>query len=124
MIIDNPDAVARYVGDNLTVITNALHNHAERMTAAAADARTQYKAGQDNPETLAAQNASIITNQGYRMSAELFEQDAGKARGVAEHLTRLIDGDDAADDDEPGDDGTTGQDRESYTDEQDRKSYT
>lgn len=86
--------VGNYVDENIDVIINALHNHAERMTDAAELAQAQYDAGQYDPDTKAAQDRSLVTNNGYKHSAQLFEKSAKKARTVANTLRTMIDGPD------------------------------
>jgi hypothetical protein len=85
--------LAGFIDTNLHVITNALGNHAERMDAAAAEARSFFRAGQADPAVEAAQDASLLTNKGLLRSAEMFEQEAAKAREVSEQLSRLVEGD-------------------------------
>lgn len=82
--------VAGYVSARLHVITNALRNHVEHMEKAAEVAETAYAAGQADPDVKAAQDASYITNKGLRTSAEMFRQDAHKARQVMEELEDMV----------------------------------
>lgn len=57
------------------------------MEQSAKDARAAFEAGRSD---------GLFTNQGYRMSAELFEEDARKARETAERLAELLEAVDEA----------------------------
>ncbi|MFG2076904.1 hypothetical protein [Nonomuraea maritima] len=76
----NPDdlkrmrAAVELLDGHAHVITNALHCHAQQMDDAARKAEEAHAAGHSNP---------LITNQGYRMAAELFTDTATKERQVA-----------------------------------------
>lgn len=91
--IDEDYALAAFAREHEHTITNALRNHAERMDAAANEARQGYEAIKDDPAARERQDAAIVTTEGLRMSAELFASDAAKARRVADQLAALIDGD-------------------------------
>jgi hypothetical protein len=93
-------ALGQYVDDKNDVITNALHVFADHMTEAAKNAMAEYQRGQDDEVIKAGQNRSMITNQGYRQSAEIFTDSARKARAAAAEINRLIDGDDDEDRDD------------------------
>lgn len=77
-----------FMRSHVETVLNALRNQAKRMDEAAATARRAFVSGEAN---------ALVTNQGFRMSAELFEQDAAKAREVAEALSEHVYG---LDDDE------------------------
>lgn len=99
-MLDTKDAVrlAGYVERHIGTITNALHNHADHMRDAATQARAAYEAGQADPAVRAAQDASIMSNNGLRHAAAMFTEDADKARKVATELQDLVDaGDDTED---------------------------
>ncbi|HLL66475.1 MAG TPA: hypothetical protein VK453_12110 [Micromonosporaceae bacterium] len=92
-MIDNPRKVAHFVGVYAATITNALHVHADHMAEAAEAARSEYERGQRDPAVKAEQDATMVVNNGYKVTAEMFEQEAGRARKVATELQELIDGD-------------------------------
>lgn len=94
MSMSRNDRIAKFVESSVWTIANALSNHAERMEQAAKEARTAYDAGQSDPEVKAAQDASLLTSNGLKFSAELFEQEAEKARKVCDDLQALLDSDD------------------------------
>lgn len=91
------------VRTNESTVTNALRQHAARMREAAKDARAAFQAGQDDAEVKAQQDRSIMTNNGFRMSVQIFEEDAKKAEKVADEIDRLLDDLEDVDDDEPDD---------------------
>jgi hypothetical protein len=78
-------------------IVNALYVHAAHMGDAAQEARSAYEQGRADPAVRAAQDGSLVTHQGLRMSAQMFTEQADKARALAERITRIIDGDDSPD---------------------------
>lgn len=73
--------LARFIDESESTITNALFVHARRQGEAAKEARAAFEAGHSD---------GLITNQGYRMAAELAEADAQKARDAAERLSELL----------------------------------
>lgn len=73
--------LAAFLSESGHVIDNALTNHVGHMTEAAKGARAAFEAGHSD---------ALVTNEGYRMSAEMFEQSAEKAREVRERLTELL----------------------------------
>ena len=85
--------IARATEAHFHVITNALHNQADRFDEAAKEARTHYDAGQADPEVKARQDRSGITNHGYKRLAIIFEEEAAKARTAANDLQARINGD-------------------------------
>lgn len=78
------------------LILTALAVYAEGMQQAADSARRAYEAGQEDGAVKAAQDATLMTNGGYKGSAEALRQAAELAREVYAALTLLIDGDDGA----------------------------
>lgn len=86
--------IASYVGANSDTILNALHNQASRMEQAATEAIVGYEAGRADPKVQAAQNATLMTNNGLRQAATMFKQDAVRARRVATELQDLLDDED------------------------------
>ncbi|GGK90801.1 hypothetical protein Ppa06_57520 [Planomonospora parontospora subsp. parontospora] len=60
-----------------TIITTALRVYAERMDAAATEAKAAHETGADTP---------LISNDGFRMAAEQFTYCSGKARAAAEAI--------------------------------------
>jgi len=77
-------------------ILNALELHAQRMDAAAAEARATAEARPADAEVEAGRMVITMTNDGLRNSALLFEQEAARARRVCEDIqawSELDDGD-------------------------------
>ena len=91
--------VGAYVERHQSTITNALRVYAEHMRQAAEQAMGEYERGQADPEVKAAQDGTLISNNGYRQSAALFTENADKAREVAEGIDELIDGNEDDEDD-------------------------
>lgn len=71
-----------FIRSHESVITNALHVFAKRMTEAAQEAQAAYEAGASD---------SLVTNSGFRASAELFRENGSEAHGVAVGLAELLD---------------------------------
>ncbi len=90
-LTDHERALVEFVKTNEYTITNALRVYAERMREGAVAARQQFEAGHADPVVKAAQNASLIANQGYRMAAEMAEESASSAVRVADELSGLVD---------------------------------
>lgn len=89
--IDKADAkLAHVVRQHQHVIINALHNQARHMDEAAKLAGEQYEAGKADPEVKAAQDRSMVTNNGYYQSFKMFRDDAAEARKVIEELEQAI----------------------------------
>lgn len=86
--------MATYLRANAHTITNALRNHAEWQEISATAARKEWQRGLGDPAAKAEQDASLVTNHGYLLMAEMLEQDAAKARRVADEIDRLVEEDD------------------------------
>lgn len=86
------DRVAALVEENSAMLIQALQGQAERFDGAHANAKALYQAGQDDPAVMAEQNSegSLVTNDGYRLLAELYEERAAKARELAQTLRELL----------------------------------
>ncbi len=82
-----------YLAANMSTITNALYLHADRMTRSADEAQQLYEQGQADPAIRARQDATFMTNPGYRHSAQVLREDGERAKAVAERLQELIDDD-------------------------------
>ncbi len=76
--------LSTYVVQHMSVITNALSTHVDYMRTNARRAMEAYEAGHSD---------GIMSNEGYRMSAEVFTQDADKAKAVYDNLIEMMDGD-------------------------------
>ncbi|WP_306964322.1 hypothetical protein [Streptomyces afghaniensis] len=72
--------------DHHSVIRTALWGYVERMEKAAKEAEDEYKAGQADPEVKARQDASYMTNRGYKHAAALFSDSAKSGREALEDL--------------------------------------
>jgi len=68
---------------------NALMLFSERMGKAAAEVMTDYNRIKDDPEARARQDASFMTTEGLRMSAELVQGAANRADKAREALRIL-----------------------------------
>lgn len=66
---------------NHTIITTALRVYSEYMGNAATEAKANYEAGNELP---------LVTNNGFRMMAELFDHNAKKADTTAHEIDTLI----------------------------------
>jgi hypothetical protein len=66
-----------------TVITNALHCHAQAMDEAATQAADAHAAGADTP---------LMTNHGFKMAAEVLADTARKEREAAHLIDTWKDG--------------------------------
>ena len=75
-------------------ITNALHVYARGMNDAAVEAQTAYDAGQADSEVKAAQDRTIMPNNGLLQAVLRFRQNADDATRIAGEIDRLIDGED------------------------------
>jgi len=84
-------ALFSFLEENGYTITNAMTVYAERMDENAEAVRAEWKRGQDNPDVKAAQDASMVTNNGHLHAANMASESAKRARHVAAELTRLID---------------------------------
>lgn len=84
------EKLARFVMGNAYFLDNALRVYAARMTEEANQARLAFKQGQTFPEVRATQDASVMTNAGFRMAAEMFADAARKATEMADRLAELI----------------------------------
>lgn len=94
--------LGRLTNDHHEFIINALQVHAGRMRDAADEARAAYEAGRTNPTVAAGQNASLITNDGYRQTVELLTEQADKARDLVDKIVKIIDDEvDGEDDEDP-----------------------
>lgn len=82
--------LAAYVAEHLSVITNALEQHAYRQEEAADSAQAAYDQGQADAGLLAAQDESLVTNAGFHQGSKLLRQDAERARAVASRLGELV----------------------------------
>lgn len=71
--------LAAFVREHDAFIITVLTVYAEHMTEAADSAGAQYRQGQADPAQLAAQNASLITNNGYKHGAAQFADAARHA---------------------------------------------
>lgn len=71
-------------------ITNALRVFARDMREASDEAFAAFKAGKDDPAVKAAQDESILTNNGLVMSARLFAENADKATQIADEIDMLL----------------------------------
>ena len=84
------DELAAFCEEYETLLRQALTTYAEHMEKAAQEARTAYEAGQQSPEVRAAQDDSLMTNNGYRQLAEIAEDCAGRARTCRSDLNRIL----------------------------------
>ncbi len=82
--------LARYINKVEPVIGNALTTHISRMRDAAESAQAAYDAGQADPVVKTSQDASWMTNSGYKHSAETFRESARRAEEVTERLMALL----------------------------------
>lgn len=83
--------LAEWVQRNETLLSIALTSYAEYMEEAATEARAAYEAGQADPAVKAAQDGSLVTNNGLRISAEMFTDSAERARFAASEMDDLLD---------------------------------
>lgn len=85
-------ALAQYlmVHGKEEIITNALEYYARRMREEAAVAREHYEAGQADPAVKAQQDTSMVTNEAFRMAAEMFGDSAWRAEEAGNTLRSLI----------------------------------
>jgi hypothetical protein len=72
-------------------ITNALEVFARRMEEAAQQARADYEAGQAVPAVRDAQDSTLLTNRALRASADVFSENASRARRIAGEIVWLTD---------------------------------
>lgn len=72
-------------------IENALQVFARSMEGAAQTARAAYEAGQADSVVKADQDSTILPNKGLRTTADMFSQEAEKARRIAGELEWLLD---------------------------------
>ncbi|MEU5577761.1 hypothetical protein ABZ791_10870 [Streptomyces huasconensis] len=88
--------------EHSSVIRTALHVYVERMEESAKKCEAAYKAGQEDPEVKAQQDASYITNNGLRHLAEMSRQSAESARQALTDLLNAELGPEEDEDDEQG----------------------
>lgn len=92
-----------------SVILTALGARESHFGAAEREAREHYEAGQADPAVKAAQDATIMTNNGLKHSAEMFADGARRARDARLAFERALyrvdhDGEDPESDDDYQDD--------------------
>jgi hypothetical protein len=73
-------------------ISDALRAYAEQQDEAAAEARQRYQSGQANPAGAVKQGTTLITNQGYRESADRLAANAADAVRLANEVDDFADG--------------------------------
>ncbi|MEU9404791.1 hypothetical protein AB0E08_03660 [Streptomyces sp. NPDC048281] len=73
-----------------SLIQTALRVYAEGMDASAKEAQAAYEAGQADPKVKAEQDASLMTNRGFKHSAELFRESAKSARSASDEILNAI----------------------------------
>lgn len=89
--------LAQFMRGSESTVTNALRVYARNMNEAAEEARKAYEAGvgKDPVEPAPGKVSVAVTNGGYKMLAEQFEQNAQAATKAAdqleEHLELLLD---------------------------------
>ncbi len=83
---------AHFLFNHQDAIANALRNHARRMQESANDARAQFEAGQADQAVKKAQDATMVTNNGYGNMAQMFQSEADQTTAIAEKLDALIEG--------------------------------
>lgn len=88
---DTDFRLAEFARNNESMITSALRVYAEQMDEAATASLAAFEAGRANAEVKAAQDGSLLTNNGLRHSTQLFVESAEKARKVARELQELTD---------------------------------
>ncbi|MGN7135786.1 hypothetical protein [Streptomyces pseudogriseolus] len=74
------------LSEHSALIRQALYVYLERMEGAALGAEAEYKRGQEDPEVKAQQDASLMTNRGYRISAQMFRESADSARKALDDI--------------------------------------
>lgn len=88
---ERAEGALEFLESNYGVLGTALAVYAEHMEKAADETREAYEAGRSDPAVLAAQNGSLITNNGYKHMAGMFEESAARAREASEQLNILLD---------------------------------
>ncbi len=86
-------ALAALIRNNESLIEMALRERITMMKDAAANARASYEAGQKDPALKESQDRSIVTNEGYRMTAEIFAGEARKAEDLIAAIGEAVDKD-------------------------------
>ncbi|MER5883070.1 hypothetical protein ABT160_04505 [Streptomyces sp. NPDC001941] len=79
------------------IIQAALGPYIREMEGSAKEAQAHYEAGRADPELRARQDASFITNIGYRQMAQMFQNSAESARRAFEALLDMTCGKDEDD---------------------------
>ncbi len=90
---DRTVRLASYTEQHIYLITTALGVYAEHMREAADEAERHYRAGQDDAAVKTAQDRSMVTNNGYRQSAAMFRDCAGRAEAVLAGLAERTEDD-------------------------------
>jgi len=79
----------QFFADHENTITNALQIHVRDMTKIAEETQTAYEQISKNPATVAAQDQTIMTTNGLRMSAQMFRNSAERAQKALDALEAL-----------------------------------
>lgn len=96
---------ARYhavLSEHETIIQTALRVYVERMEESAKEAQGAYEAGQADPEIKAQQDKSLVSNYGYKVSAQMFRDSAQSARKASDDILDAILGPEEGEGDEQG----------------------
>lgn len=91
--IDSDFPLAQFTRTNETFILHVLGHYENYMRESAKPSMAEYERGQADPVVKAAQDASMITNNGYRQIALMAVQNADKAKRLADELSKLVEED-------------------------------
>lgn len=84
----------QFLATHESVVTTALEIYDGYMREEAGKLRDYYDSIKDDPEKVAAQDQTRFTTHGVRMSAEVFDDSAKRARRALAALRDITEGDD------------------------------
>lgn len=85
--------LTEFISEHESIIKTALTVYAEYMEKESKSALDAYRQIKDDPERRAAQDNSLMTTNGLRMSGEIFQQAADKAQRAYEALEEITEED-------------------------------